>query len=220
MISFAYVRVSSREQNPERQLEAIRAYCPDIAKDRIFTDKLSGRDFDRPQYQALKTILANMASVSDGNEPIQLIVEELDRLGRNKEQVKAELEWFKANGIIIRILELPTTLMDMSVSENRWVFDMASNILIEVYSAIAQQENEKRRKRQAEGIALAKQKGVYKGRKPVEVDWEAFRAVYTQWKLGRITATAAMNILSMKKSTFYRRVKELEAGKAGREVIK
>lgn len=216
MISFAYVRVSSKEQNPERQIEAIKAYCPGILPDRVFVDKLSGKDFERPSYKSLKCVLGNMASVSDGQEPIELIVEELDRLGRNAKQVKEELAWFKSHGIAVRILELPTTLVD--IKENKWVFEMASNILIEVYSAIAQQENEKRRKRQAEGIALAKQRGVYKGRKPVDVDWEMFREVYGKWKSHQITATAAMNMLSMRKSTFYRRVKDFERGKTGKEM--
>ena len=88
---------------------------------------------------------------------------------------------------------------------------MVTNLLIEVYAQLAQAELEKRAKRQAEGIAVAKAKGVYKGRKPISVDDKKMQLVYLNWKAGEITARQAMVQLGLKPNTFYRRVKEYEA---------
>ena len=91
--------------------------------------------------------------------------------------------------------------------------EMVANILIEVYTTIAQAELEKRAKRQAEGIEVAKSKGVYTGRKPIKIDNEQFNSVYARWKSKEITARQAMSELNIKSNTFYRRIKEYEAGK-------
>lgn len=114
-------------------------------------------------------------------------MEELDRLGRNADLIKRELMWFKEHNIIVRILEIPTTLIEVDES-NRWVMEMVTNLLIEVYAQLAQAELEKRAKRQAEGIAIAKAKGVYKGRKPIQLDTMQFETVYMRWKAGEISA--------------------------------
>lgn len=95
--------------------------------------------------------------------------------------------WFKEHNIIVRILEIPTTLIEVDES-NRWVMEMVTNLLIEVYAQLAQAELEKRAKRQAEGIAIAKAKGVYKGRKPIQLDTMQFETVYMRWKAGEISA--------------------------------
>lgn len=139
-------------------------------------------------------------------------MEELDRLGRNAYLIKKELMWFKDHNIMVRILEIPSTLTQVD-ENNRLIMDMVANILIEVYTTIAQQELEKRAKRQAEGIAIAKSKGVYKGRKPIQIDNEQFVIIYTRWKANEITARQAMLELNIKANTFYRRVKEYETNK-------
>ena len=118
--------------------------------------------------------------------------------------------WFKDHNIIVRILEIPTTLAAVD-ENNQWVMDMVTNLLIEVYAQLAQAELEKRAKRQAEGIAVAKAKGVYKGRKPISIDDKQLERVYSKWKAGEITACQAMVQLGLKPNTFYRRVKEYEA---------
>ena len=100
--TYGYARVSTREQNLDRQLVALRAH---VADDRdIITDKESGKDFDRAGYQSLRNTLLRAGDT--------LIIKSLDRLGRNKEQVKAELEYFKRAGIRVKVLDLPTTMMD------------------------------------------------------------------------------------------------------------
>ena len=211
MISYGYERVSTQLQQLERQEIAIKQFRPDIPEANIFRDKFTGKTFDRPQYNAMKIILEHITKANDGNEMIEVVVEELDRLGRDSEGIKKELQWFKEHNICVRILEIPTTLIDIK-KENVWVMDLINQILIEVYSAMAQQELEKRAKRQAEGIAVAKEKGVKFGRRAIEVDESEFNVVYELWKSGEITAVAAMKRLKLKPNTFYRRVKEFEKG--------
>lgn len=209
MVTYAYERVSTRDQNLERQDIAIKQFRPMISDTNIFRDKYTGKTFDRPQYNSMKIILEHIVKASDDNEMIEVVVEELDRLGRDSEGIKKELQWFKDHNICVRILEIPTTLLDIQ-KENAWVMELINQILIEVYSAMAQQELEKRAKRQAEGIAVAKEKGVKFGRRAIEVDESEFNVVYNLWKAGDITAVEAMKRLNLKANTFYRRVKEYE----------
>ena len=139
---YAYLRVSTKEQNLERQLIAVKEYRAKMLEENIFVDKQSGKDFNRPAYEELKMKL------QPGDE---LIIKELDRLGRNKEEIKKELAWFKEHKIIVRILNVPTTLIDFQGQE--WIFDMINNILIEVMGAVAEEERNKILERQKEGIA-------------------------------------------------------------------
>ena len=134
-------RVSSKEQNLARQLKVAREKF-DIPDENVYCDKITGSSFDRPQYNALKAI------VREGDE---VIVKEFDRFGRNKDEMKRELEWFKQKGVIVRILDIPTTLIDFK--DQTWVLEMVNNILIEVLGAVAEQERKKTNQRQAEGIA-------------------------------------------------------------------
>ena len=151
---YAYIRVSTKEQHLDRQIEAIKEYWPD----EVFADKLSGKNFDRPEYHRLKSLIR-------GDE---IIVKELDRLGRNKDAVKEELKWFKDNGVIVRVLDIPTTMIELPGQE--WIAEMVNNILIEVIAAVAEQERKKIRQRQKEGIACARERGVKFGRPEKDVE--------------------------------------------------
>ncbi len=135
-----------------------------------------------------------------------LIVKSLDRLGRNKEQVMEELRHFRADGVRVKILDLPTTMIDLPDGQD-WIVEMVNNILIEVLASIAEQERLTIRQRQAEGIAEAKKQGRLLGRKKTELptEWELVTGL---WKSGSITAVQAMDRLGLKKSTFYRMVRE------------
>jgi DNA invertase Pin-like site-specific DNA recombinase len=139
---YAYLRVSTQEQNVARQLKALKEYRDELLEENVFVDKQSGKDFERKEYCRLKELL------QPGDE---LIIKELDRLGRNKEEIKKELSWFKEHKVIVRILNVPTTLIDFQGQE--WIFDMINNILIEVMGAVAQNEREKILERQKEGIS-------------------------------------------------------------------
>lgn len=196
---YGYSRVSTKDQNLDRQLVELKKYVEDRF---IFQDKQSGKDFDRPQYQLMKKV-AQKGDV--------IYVKSLDRLGRNKQQVKEELEYYKNEGVRIKILDIPTSMMDIPVGQE-WLMDMINNLLIEVLSTMAEQERNNIRQRQAEGIAIAKEKGKYKGRKKIEVD-DTFEKAYDQWKAGEITATKVMELTGLKRNTFYRRVAEYEGNK-------
>lgn len=196
--TYGYARVSSREQNLDRQILALREYVQDERD--LITDKESGKDFDRPGYRSLRDTLLRTGDT--------LVIKSLDRLGRNKEQVKAELEYFKAQGIRLQVLDLPTTMLALPEGQE-WIRDMVNNILIEVLSSIAEQERLTIRQRQAEGIAAAKARGRHLGR-PKAAYPENWEAVYTAWKSGGITAAHAMRELGVRKSTFYKLAREYE----------
>lgn len=197
---FGYIRVSSKDQNPERQFEAIKEFEKEIKDENIYLDKQTGKNFNREKYQELKLIL---------REGDTLIVKELDRLGRNKEMIKDELSFLKNEGIRVKILNIPTTLMDLP-EENAWVIDMVNNILIEVLGAIAEDERNKIIERQSEGIIIAKREGVYKGRKADELP-KNFPNLYNRWKEGNITAVEFTMLLGYKsRSTTYRKIRQYE----------
>ena len=189
--TFYYARVSSKDQNLDRQLAAFKALGADERD--IITDKESGKDFNRAGYQALKNGMLRQGDT--------LIIKSLDRLSRNKRDIKTELEWFKDNNIRLKVIDLPTTMMDLPEGQE-WVFEMVNNILIEVLGTIAEQERATIKSRQAEGI-----KGVKFGRPALQfpANWNE---VYTQWKNGEITAKVAMEKTGTKRTSFYKLVKK------------
>lgn len=194
---YGYMRVSTKDQNLDRQQIELQKYVEDRF---IFQDKQSGKDFDRPQYQLMKKV-AQKGDV--------IYIKSLDRLGRDKSQVKEELEYYKNEGVRIKILDIPTSMMEIPTGQE-WLMDMINNLLIEVLSTMAEQERNNIRLRQVEGITIAKQKGKYKGRQPIKINNNDFEKVYKQWKNEEITARKAMELLELKPNTFYRRVKEYE----------
>ena len=196
--TYYYARVSTKEQNLDRQLSAFYALG---ATDReIITDKESGKDLERTGYQALKNAILRRGDT--------LIVKSLDRLSRSKTDIHNELQYFKENGIRLKVIDLPTTMMDLPEGQE-WVFEMVNNILIEVLGTIAEQERENIRKRQAEGIEAAKQNGKKLGRPALEypANWDS---VYASWKAGEITAKTAMEQTGTKRTSFYKLVSMTE----------
>jgi DNA invertase Pin-like site-specific DNA recombinase len=193
-----YARVSSKDQNLDRQILAFKAMG---AGDRdIITDKESGKDLEREGYRALKTTLLRRGDT--------LVIKSLDRLSRSKSDIYNELRYFKEHGIQLKVIDLPTTLMDFPVGQE-WILEMVNNILIEVLGTIAEQERNTLHKRQAEGIEAAKAKGKKFGRPPIPIpdNWDG---VYAMWKAGKITAKEAMEKTGTKRSRFYRMVAEME----------
>ncbi len=143
LLKYAYCRVSTKDQNIDRQIIAVKQFAPDISDNNIFVDKQTGKNFEREQYQEMKVILEHISKVKSESDNIELIIEELDRLGRNADLIKKELMWFKEHNIIVRILEIPTTLVELD-KNNHLLMEMVANILIEVYTTIAQAELEKK----------------------------------------------------------------------------
>jgi DNA invertase Pin-like site-specific DNA recombinase len=202
MIYF-YTRVSTKEQNLARQLEEAKSYKN---VDEVFCDKQSGKSYTRPEYERLKSV------VCKGDE---VIVKEMDRLGRNKEATKDEIKWFKENGITLRILELPTTLIDFNGQE--WIADMINNMLIEVLTTIAEQEVKKIDKRRSEGIAAmpiinGKKMSTKTGRaygRPTVVEDADFEKFLKKQKEGLLTVVECCRELGISRATWYNRVSEV-----------
>ena len=190
--TYYYARVSSKEQNLDRQIAAFKALG---AQEReIITDKESGKDLERTGYQALKNAILRPGDT--------LVVKSLDRLSRNTRDIKNELQYFKDNRIRLKIIELPTTMMELPEGQE-WVFEMVNNILIEVLGTIAERERKTIHERQAEGIAAAKAKGKKLGRPALTfpANWDE---VYSSWKAGQITAKEAMERTGTKRTSFYK----------------
>ena len=202
-----YARVSTSEQNLDRQLQALSQY---VEPDMIVTDKASGKSLSRPGYQSLKVGIGKLV------EGDTLYIKSLDRLSRNKEDLKKELQYFKDKGIKVKILDMPTTMTDFP-AEQAWIGDMITNIMIEVLSSIAQNERETTRQRQLEGLAamptdstgkkISRRTGKPVGRPPVTYPkkWES---VYQDWQEKKLTARQAMRLLNLKPNSFYKLAKE------------
>lgn len=189
---YGYARVSTREQNTDRQIEALTKFG--VPDQNIIIDKASGKDTEREGYQYLKRQILRSGDT--------LVIKELDRLSRNKADIKRELETFKEMGVRVKILDIPTTLTDFP-PEQLWVQDMINSILIEVLGAIAENERMKIRVRQREGIEAAKRRNVRFGRPPAPLP-ENWREVMAAVKRGEMRPVDAMRELGVSRSVFYR----------------
>ena len=196
---FLSARVSSKEQNLARQLAVAEQYG--IPEKNIFEDKITGRKKERERYDEMKAVLRA------GDE---VYFTEIDRIGRDKTLIKEELEWFKEKGVIIRVLDVPTTLMEFP-KEQSWVLEMVNNILIEVLGTIAEQEWTKiKQRREAgirvmpvddEGYKISSKTGRRFGRETLEVDLTL--------RSGE-TITDACARLGISRTTYYRKLREAE----------
>jgi len=194
--TYGYARVSTTEQNLDRQIDALLK--AGIEERDIIVDKASGKDLERTGYKFLKEKMLRPGDT--------LIIKSLDRLSRSKEDMLNEMRYYKEQHIKVKVLDLPTTLMEVPEGQE-WIFEMVNNIIIEVLSSIAQQEREMIRQRQEEGIASAKAKGKHLGR-PKAYFPENWETVYRRWIAGEITAAAAMQELQLKHTTFYKLVRQ------------
>lgn len=193
---YGYARVSSKEQNLDRQIVSLKENG--VEERNIIIDKESGKDLNRKGYQALINALLRQGDT--------LIIKSLDRLSRNKYDIKKELEYFKINNIRLKVIDLPTTMINFP-TDQEWVLEMVNNILIEVLGTIAEQERNTIKQRQAEGIAAAKAKGKHLGR-PKAQKPSNWNSVIKEWKDGNITAVKAMELTGVKRCTFYKLCKE------------
>lgn len=207
MKRYGYHRTSTREQHLDRGIKEITTYCEQnqLELEKIYTDQQTGKNFNRPRYQVLKEDV-----LRSGDE---LIITEVDRLGRNKQETLKELQYYRDNGIRVKILELPTTLMDISKLDNamaRMLMETINNMLIELYAAIAQAEIEKKEKRQREGIDAKKARGDWDNYgRPHVMSMEDFSREYQKVLSGELRPFELMMLLKMSKTTFYRYVKRL-----------
>lgn len=185
---YGYIRVSSRDQNEDRQLIAMREI--DVPEKNIYTDKQSGKDFERPQYKKLVRKL---------KRDDLLYIKSIDRLGRNYEEIQNQWRFLtKEKGVDICVIDMP--LLDTRRGKDL-VGTFLSDIVLQVLSFVAENERVNIRARQAEGIAAAKARGVRFGRPPRPLP-EGYHSAYQRWKAGKITGTAAARECGMPLSTF------------------
>jgi len=185
---YGYIRVSTRDQNEDRQLIAMREI--DVPEKNIYTDKQSGKDFERPQYKKLVRKL---------KRDDLLYIKSIDRLGRNYEEIQNQWRLLtKDKGVDICVIDMP--LLDTRRGKDL-VGTFLSDIVLQVLSFVAENERVNIRARQAEGIAAAKARGVRFGRPPRPLP-ENYHSAYQRWKAGKITGTAAARECGMPLSTF------------------
>lgn len=184
-----YVRVSTVDQNEARQIEAMKV----DGVEKIYMDKKSGKDFNRPEYQKMIT------SLQKGDI---LVIHSIDRLGRNYEEIITE--WRK----ITKEIEADIIVQDMPLLNTTQNKDLTgtliADIVLQLLSYVAQRERENIRQRQKEGIAIAKAQGKYKGRAQKEIDKELFKETKRSWQRGEITKVQFAEIMGVSRSTLYK----------------
>lgn len=196
---YGYIRVSTREQNEDRQILALKELA--IPKKNLFMDKQSGKDFKRPQYRKMVRKL---------KKDDLLYIKSIDRLGRNYSEILEQWRILtKEKGVDIVVLDMP--LLDTRRGKDL-MGTFLSDIVLQVLSFVAENERTNIRQRQAEGIAAAKARGVRFGRPPKSLP-ENFHHLYQQWKNGKITGSAAAKQCGMPLSTFRYRAEIYEKSK-------
>lgn len=193
MQTYGYVRVSTKEQNEERQLIAMREFG--VRSDKIYLDKQSGKDFNRPQYKVLMKKL---------KPDDVLVIKSIDRLGRNYDEI---LEQWR---IITKEKHVGIVVLDMPLLDTRKGKDLTgtliADIVLQLLSYVAQTERENIKQRQAEGIAAAKARGVHMGRPSLEIP-DSFFQIKELYLFGEISSRQAAKILGISTTTFLRWVK-------------
>lgn len=194
MKTYGYVRVSSIDQNEDRQLAALATL--EIPSAQIYVDKQSGKDFNRPAYQALTKKLKT------GD---LLYILSIDRLGRNYEEIQNQWRILtKEKGVDIAVIDMP--LLDTRNGKDL-VGTFLADIVLQILSFVAQNERENIRKRQSQGIAAAKARGVHFGR-PIKKPPENFGILVKQWECGKLPISEVLTQTGLKEATFYRRLRE------------
>lgn len=197
MKKYGYVRVSSKDQNPVRQVEAMLE--TGIRKENIFVDKISGKNFQRPAYRDL------MKKLKAGDV---LYIKSIDRLGRNYQEILEE--WRKiAKEIKANIVVIDMPLLNTTSCNGDLTGTFVADLVLQILAYVAETEHSFIKNRQAEGIELARKNGIRFGRKRLEMT-SKFEKMFLEWKNGQISARDAAGNLHISYSTFYRRCKEYE----------
>lgn len=206
MKNYGYVRVSSTDQNTDRQLIAMEK--AGLTKENIYVDKISGKDFKRPKYQKL------LKKLKPGD---LLYILSIDRLGRNYEEIQEQWR------ILTKVIGVDICVIDMPLLDTRNGKDLLgtfiADLVLQILSFVAQNERENIRKRQAEGIAAAKAKGVKFGRPSKNLPLE-FETLVLQWETKQISLSEILQKCDMSEATYYRRLKEYRLEKKKQQAIK
>lgn len=195
-MKIGYVRVSSKDQNEARQIASMKEF----GVDKIYMDKQSGKDFNRPEYQKM---------ISELKESDIVILHSLDRLGRNYDAIIEE--WHRITKQIkadIKVLDMP--LLDTTASGNDLTGKFVADMVLQILSYVAENERKNIRKRQEEGIAIAKAQGKYKGRAKKEYNKELFEESKRRCEAGEITKKEFAEIMGVSHKTLYNMLAEVE----------
>ena len=202
MAVYGYHRTSTKEQHLDRGIQEIQSYCSEhhLKLENIFTDQQTGKNFNRPRYTVLIEDVLRPGDI--------LIVTELDRLGRNKKDTMEQISGLHQIGVRLMVLELPTTLIDLSKLDNtmaQMMMETINNMMLELYASMAQAEIEKKEKRQREGIEMKKRRGEWEdyGR-PAAIEEKEFDQAFERVVHGEISPTVLRKELGLSHSTFYR----------------
>lgn len=188
MSKIGYIRVSSEGQNIQRQEVALK----EIGVEKIFIEKISGKDINRPQLQRMLEYI---------REEDIVYIESISRLGRSLKDLLDIVEILNNKGV--GLVSLKENHIDTTTPQGKLIFN--------IFATLSEFERETIKQKQKEGIILAKAKGVYKGRKKIELKANnKFKKLYTEWKEGKITAVKFMEEMNLKRNTFYRRIREYE----------
>lgn len=190
-----YIRVSTIEQNEARQVESLKAE----GVEKIYMDKQSGKDFERPEY---------IRMINELNEGDVVILHSLDRLGRNYDMIIEE--WHRITKTIkahIKVLDM--SLLDTTAMDNELLSRFLSDLVLQVLSFVAENERTNIRKRQAEGIAIAKAQGKYKGGKPKKIDEDLFNSNLVEFKAGKITKSQFASNIGVCRNTLDKLLREV-----------
>lgn len=199
---YGYHRTSTKEQHLDRGIAEITKYCEEhnLKLEKIYTDQQTGKNFNRARYIVLTEDVLREGDI--------LIVAEIDRLGRTKKDTLDELRKLRDNNIRVMVLELPTTLIDLSTIDNemaKMMLETINNMMIELYASMAEAEMQKKQKRQKEGYEALRNRGEWdKLGRPRAIDYEKFCKEYQRVVEGKITPFKLRDELKMATSTFYR----------------
>lgn len=196
MKRYAYIRVSTKEQNIDRQIAALKGY--EVPKKNIFCDYQSGKDFNRPQYQKL------LKKLEAGD---LLVIKSIDRLGRNYNEILYQWQYITKT-LAVDIVVDDMELLDTREKEGSLTGTLISDLILQILAYVAETERNFIHQRQKEGIEIAKQKGKHLGRHPIELP-EKFDEVCEEYLCGNLTVRKAASRLGMNHSTFYRKAEQI-----------
>lgn len=202
-LELAYARVSTKGQNLDRQEASILEAVPDLKIQNFFKDKYTGKEFDRPEYLKLKNRIEDILEINPDIK-IRVTIHELDRIGRDFEEIQKEIAWFENHGVTLRFLDIPE---DMIGSCTGITGQLLYRIIILLKAYWAEQELHYKEKRTREGIERAHAAGVKFGRKAVVLDEKSFRAVADKSTCGLISHTDAMKLLDIKPYLYWKHIK-------------
>lgn len=202
-VEMAYARVSTKTQSLERQEASILETVPDLKAKYFFKDKYTGKEFDRPEYLKLKEKIEELLEANPSTK-IRVTIHELDRIGRDYQEIQKEVNWFRAHGVKLCFLDIPEELMSEAMGITG---ELLIDIIILLKAYWAQQELLYKEKRTKEGIAQAKANGVRFGRQAIEIDEKQFRQQADRAIARNITHKEAMRNLGLKDYVYWKWIK-------------